>query len=264
MLAMRVGTKAVIGMLSVLALDFAISSSQSDQELEQASAVQAELVLISGGEFLMGKDEKGDHGPAHKVYVDSFYMDKYEVTNSQYLEFCEETGRGLPEFWGRKEFHSGPDFPDYPVVGISWRDAKAYAEWAGKRLPTEAEWEYAARGGLVEMSYPHGDELDSAGANYTLADLEGTVAVGSFRPNGYGLHDMAGNVWEWVADYYDGKYYKTSPYKNPTGPDEGKLKVIRGGGWHSGPSCNRVYYRNALPANWVDFAVGFRCAKDIH
>jgi len=264
MFTMRVIPKAVIGMLSILALDFAISSSQSDQGAPETSAVQAEVILIPGGEFLMGKDGEGDCSPAHKVYVDSFYMDKYEVTNAQYAKFCEETGRGLPEFWGIKEFHNGPDFPNHPVVGISWRDAEGYAEWAGKRLPIEAEWEYAARGGLVDMNYPHGDELDSSQANYTLTDLEGTVAVGSFPPNGYGLHDMTGNVWEWVADYYAKDYYESSPRENPTGPEKGRFKVIRGGGWHSGPSCNRVYYRNALSPNWVDFAVGFRCVKDKH
>ncbi|NIN00160.1 MAG: SUMF1/EgtB/PvdO family nonheme iron enzyme [candidate division Zixibacteria bacterium] len=262
MLSTRFLLRAAIWVLLILALNVEMSFSQSNQQLQKTIETQAELVLIPGGEFVMGKDDEGDCSPAHKVYVDSFYMDKYEVTNAQYLEFCKETGRALPEFWGMKQFRSGPDFPDHPVVGISWRDANAYAEWAGKRLPAEAEWECAARGGLVGMNYPQGNELDSAQANHTLADLEGTVAVGGFAPNGYGLHDMAGNVWEWVADYYDGAYHKSSPYRNPTGPEKGKLKVIRGGGWHSGPSCNRVYYRNALPPNWVDFAVGFRCAKD--
>jgi iron(II)-dependent oxidoreductase len=263
MISARSLLEASISVLLILAFDFGMSFSQSDQQPQKAIEAQAEMVLIPGGEFVMGKDDEGVCGPAHKVYIDSFYMDKHEVTNAQYLEFCTQTGRALPEFWGMKQFRSGPDFPNHPVTGISWSDAKAYAEWAGKRLPTEAEWEYAARGGLADMSYPHGDELDSAQANYTLADLEGTVAVGSFPPNGYGLHDMAGNVWEWVADYYDGEYYRKSPLENPAGPEDGKFKVIRGGGWHSGPYCNRVYYRNALPPNWVDFAVGFRCAKDV-
>ncbi len=247
----------------VLVVSFLTSCSPPEQEAQEITAVEAELVLIPGGEFLMGKDEEDDHGPAHKVYIDSFYIDKYEVTNAQYLKFCEETGRNLPEFWGKKEFHSGPDFPNHPVVGISWSDAKSYAQWAGKRLPTEAEWEYAARGGLVGMNYPNGDELDSADANYTLGGPEGIAPVGSFPPNNYGLYDMAGNVFEWVSDYYEGDYYETSPYKNPTGPEKGKFRVIRGGGWHSGPYCNRVYYRNALPGQWVDFAVGFRCAKNL-
>jgi iron(II)-dependent oxidoreductase len=255
--------KAVIAMLLVLALGSSISYPQSDGEPEMAGEMQAELVLIPGGEFLMGKEDEGDCSPAHKVVVDSFYMDEYEVTNARYFDFCQETERQPPEFWGMKEFHSGPDFPDHPVVGISWSDAKAYAEWAGKRLPTEAEWEYAARGGLVEEDYPTGDKLDSTQANYKLANLGGTVAVGSYPPNARGLYDMAGNVFEWTADFYDADYYETSPRENPKGPEKGKLKVIRGGSWHSGPYCNRVYYRNGLPAQWVDFAVGFRCAKDI-
>jgi formylglycine-generating enzyme required for sulfatase activity len=189
-------------------------------------------------------------------------MDKHEVTNAQYLKFCEETNRKLPEFWRMERFHSTVEFPNHPVVGISWRDAQAYAEWCGKRLPTEAEWEYAARGGLSGMDYPNGNSIDSSTANYTEAALDGTMPVASYAPNGYGLYDMAGNVAEWVADYYDTDYYATSSSNNPTGPESGKFRVIRGGGWHSGPFCNRVYVRNALPDNWVDFNVGFRCAKD--
>jgi sulfatase modifying factor 1 len=262
MLQTKVFAGVLICIMSILAVGFSISFSQSNEEPEKTGRMQAEMVLIPGGEFLMGKDKAGDCSPAHKVRINSFYMDKCEVTNAQYSEFCEETGRQLPEFWGVKEFNSGVDFPNHPVVGISWSDARDYAEWAGKRLPTEAEWEYAARGGLVGMKFPNGDELDSSLANCTLADLGGTIAAGSFAPNGYGLHDMAGNVWEWVADYYDKDYYQASLYENPTGPEDGKFKVIRGGGWHSGPSCNTVYFRNALRSNWLDFAVGFRCVKD--
>jgi sulfatase modifying factor 1 len=262
MLTIRAVPKAVVAVFSVLAVGFSISSSQSNKEPEKAGQTQAEMVLIPGGEFLMGKGEEGDCSPVHEVFVDSFYMDKCEVTNRQYAKFCEEKGRRLPEFWGMKSFKSGEDFPDHPVVGISWVDARDYADWAGKRLPTEAEWEYAARGGLVDMKFPNGEEIDSSLVNCTLADLGGTIAVGSLAANGYGLHDMAGNVWEWVGDYYDKDYYQASPRENPAGPEEGKFKVIRGGGWHSGPSCNTVYFRNALRSNWLDFAVGFRCAKN--
>jgi iron(II)-dependent oxidoreductase len=215
-----------------------------------------ELVLIPGGEFLMGSDSErfGDHSPAHKVYVDSFYIDKHEVTNAQYLRFCEATGHRLPEFWGMEGFRCGPDYPN--------------------RLPTEAEWEYAARGGLVGMHYPNGDTLDPSDGNYTKSGQGGPVAVGRYAANGYGLHDMQGNVVEWVWDCYDANYYSSSPMANPRGPESVRFRpgagdwipvrfrVIRGGGWHSGPYCSRVYYRNALPANWVDFNVGFRCAKD--
>jgi formylglycine-generating enzyme required for sulfatase activity len=222
------------------------------------------MILIEGSEFLMGKDDQGDASPTHQVQVSSFYLDRYEVTNAEYFEFCEVTERKLPEYWGLEEYHSGPKFPDHPVVGVSWLDAQAYADWRGRRLPTEAEWEYAARGGLAGADYPFEGDLDSTKANFSKhRDHLGTQPVGSYPPNGYGLHDMAGNVVEWVADYYEADYYSESPTENPTGPEKGKFRVIRGGGWHSGPYCNRVFFRNALPAGWVDINVGFRCAKDV-
>ena len=222
-----------------------------------------ELVLIPGGEFLMGSDSEGDHCPAHSVHVDSFYMDRYQVTNAQYLAFCQATGHRLPEFWAMSGFRCGSDYPNHPVIGVNWYDATLYAEWCGKRLPTEAEWEYAARGGLVGMDFPNGDSLQPSDGNYNRSAKGGPVAVGSYPANGFGLHDMQGNVLEWVSDFYDAAYYSSSPSANPQGPEYGKFRVIRGGGWHSGASCNRVYYRNALPPNWVDFNVGFRCAKDL-
>lgn len=220
------------------------------------------MILVPGGDFVMGSDNGGDHGPSHIVRLDTFYIDKYEVTNAQYHRFCLETGRSLPEFWDMDVFHCSMDHPDHPVTGVSWSDAVAYAEWCGKRLPTEAEWEYAARGGLSGRKYPNGDTLTTADANYTKSERGGTVPVGSYPANGFGIHDTAGNVTEWVADWYSADYYAVSPHANPKGPEKGKFRVIRGGGWHSGPSCNRVYFRNALPPNWLDFNVGFRCAKD--
>jgi formylglycine-generating enzyme required for sulfatase activity len=234
--------------------------------------IASEMVLVPAGEFVMGKDvEDGpaaDHSPAHRVRMDAFHLDKFEVTNAEYLEYCERTGARLPEFWGMEAFRSGPDFPNHPVVGVSWGEARRYAEWAGKRLPSEAEWEYAARGGLVGADYPHGDLLDETAANYWLwpelrSTANGLMPVGRYSANGYGLHDMAGNVAEWVADAYDAGYYERSPAENPPGPEGEKFRVFRGGGWHSGPGCIRVHFRNALPDNWRDFNVGFRCAKDV-
>lgn len=231
---------------------------------------EPETVLITGGEFFMGKDRGKDKkrdkpvyidNDAHKVIVDSFYMDKCEVTNAQYYKFCKETGRALPKFWDMDELHSGLKYPNHPVVGVSCLDAEAYAQSRGMRLPTEAEWEYAARGGLVGKSYPNGDDLDPKEANIAK-HYNGTTEVGRFKANGYGLYDMSGNVREWVADYYNKDYYKISPEKNPSGPEIGKFRVVRGGGWFSGKSCCSVYARNALKSTWLDFAVGFRCAKD--
>jgi formylglycine-generating enzyme required for sulfatase activity len=112
------------------------------------------------------------------------------------------------------------------------------------------------------MSYPTGETLNPSDGNYTKSAKGGSVVVGSYPPNGYGLYDMQGNVVEWILDFYDWNYYSSSPSANPQGPNTGKFRVIRGGGWHSGPYCNTVYYRNALPPNWTDFNVGFRCAKD--
>ncbi len=223
-----------------------------------------DMVLVPASEFIMGGEENGLYDPAHKVFVDSFYIDRYEVTNAQYQRFCEETGKNWPEFWGMDEYHCGPDWPDYPVVGVSLSQARLYAKWAGKRIPTEAEWELAARGGLIGVKFPTGDELLPTDGNYRVGpNFIGTVPVGCYPPNGYGLYDMSGNVVEWVNDYFHPDFYKTSPYKNPTGPEKGYIAVIRGGGWHSGRMCCNVYTRNAVKYSWVDIAVGFRCASDV-
>jgi formylglycine-generating enzyme required for sulfatase activity len=222
----------------------------------QSTPEELGMVLVRASDFVMGKDGDADHSPAHTVHIHEFYLDAREVTNAQYQEYCETTGKKLPEFWGMEEFHSGPDFPDYPVVGVSWLEARAYAQWRGARLPTEAEWEYAARGGLVGKNYSHGDTLDPA--VYQQGEM---MPVASFPPNGFGLHDMTRNVVEWVNDWYDADYYDSSPAENPPGPEGGKFRVIRGGGWHTGPYCSRLYIRTALQSNWVDFNVGFRCAR---
>ena len=223
---------------------------------------QSEMVLIPGGEFFMGSNTDGDHAPAHEVRLEAFYLDVHEVTNAEYYGFCQATGHRLPEFWGIDVRRSGPQFPDHPVVGVSWQDATDYAAWIGKRLPTEAEWEFAARGGLVGRIFPMGDTLSPSDANYAESGIGAPVEVGSYAANGFGLHDMSGNVFEWTADRYSAQYYAASPLASPPGPETGRFRVIRGGGWHSGPYCNRTYYRNALPPQWVDFAVGFRCARD--
>jgi formylglycine-generating enzyme required for sulfatase activity len=237
------------------------ASAETVAEVVAKSVREPEMVPIPAGEFTMGVQEGPADARAHRVQIDAFLLDATEVTNGQYFAFCQATGRRLPELWGRAEYHCGLDFPNHPVVGVSWYDARDYAEWAGKRLPSEAEWEYAARGGLEGALFPHGDELTANDARFNPS--RGTTAVASYPPNGFGLYDMAGNVVEWVADYYASAYPEEVLQTNPGGPATGKFRVIRGGGWHSGPYCNRVYHRNALPSNWVDMAVGFRCARDL-
>lgn len=223
------------------------------------------MVLIAGGDFTMGKDAPGaDFNPAHKVSVDSFYLDKQEVTNAEYKKFCDATKYKFPEFWNVDVFRCGEKYPDFPVVGISWSDARKYAEWAGKRLPTEAEWEFAARGGLAGKEYPNGDTLGRVEEVKVPGAWENhIVKVGSFKPNRFGLFDMDGNVWEWTEDTYDLNFYANSPAKNPVAALPGFNKSIRSGSWHSGGMCKKVYFRKGIPANWVDFGVGFRCAKSL-
>src|SRR5512133_689781 len=150
-----------------------------------AQEIRPDMVLIPAGEFIMGKNTPNptDWQPEHKVYLDGFFMDKYEVTNKQYHEFCTRTNHPLPELWGMSQFKCGPEFPDHPVVGVSFADAAKFASWDGKRLPTEAEWEYAARGGLTDNSFPWGNHVDSTLVNYSKK-YKSTLKVGTFMPNG--------------------------------------------------------------------------------
>lgn len=157
---------------------------------QETKTIDSSMVLIPAVEFMMGKNsEKGyDFSPAHRVKVDSFFMDRHEVTNGEYFRFCKETSQKLPEFWSTDIFRSGEDYLNYPVIGINWWDAKKYAQWVGKRLPTEAEWEYAARGGLIDKDYPNGNKWtkekakqDSIGWNNLIDPVE------KYEPNGYGL-----------------------------------------------------------------------------
>ena len=193
------------------------SQSTTEPPTEIISEVDgATMVLIPAGTFQMGSTiGDSDEQPVHTVSLNAFYMDIYEVTNARYQRFVESTGYPQPPLSHNPRFNA----PDTPVVRMSWRDAVAYAAWANKRLPTEAEWEYAARGGLVGKRYPNGDIITYTDAN--LAGVGGTdkwkwtAPVGSFPPNGYNLYDMAGNVWEWCFDEYNGEFYSLSTENNP-------------------------------------------------
>ncbi|MFC1712224.1 SUMF1/EgtB/PvdO family nonheme iron enzyme [Candidatus Poribacteria bacterium] len=224
----------------------------------------AEMALIPAGNFRMGSDDgEDDEKPVHTVYVDAFYMDKYPVTNTQYRRFVQATGHSEPRSLGGFRPWSNLKFSgdDQPVVCVSWNDAQAYAQWAGKRLPTEAEWEKAARGGLMDMKYPWGNEIKDENANYGV-NVKHTTPVSSYPPNDYGLYDMAGNIWEWCADWYGENYYLDSPSLDPEGPGSGVLRVLRGGSWnHSRPSNLRVSYRSPGTPDILSNHVGFRCAE---
>jgi len=221
----------------------------------------APMVLIPAGEFEMGSNAgRNDEKPVHTVYLDAFYMDKYEVTNAQYKKFMDATGYKAPALWDDPRFND----PQHPIVGVDWNDANEYCKWAGKRLPAEAEWEKAARSGLVRKEYPWGDTLSHEDANYEGTGgkdkWEYTSPVGSFAPNGYGLYDMVGNVYEWCADWYDENYYASSPKLNPMGPGSGKERVFRGGSWYLSFRLRVADRDRSDPTYYFSF-VGFRCVQ---
>ena len=241
------------------------------------------MVLIPAGEFQMGSDAPEadkDEQPVHTVSIDAFYMDQYEVTNAQYKKFIDATP-AWQKYRINSAFHhgnylkdwNGDDYPkgkaDHPVVSVSWYAAMAYAQWVGKRLPTEAEWEYAARSGWVGRKYLWGDVIDSSKANYGR-NVGDTTPVGKYPPYGYGLYDMAGNVWEWCLDKYNADFYSVSPRKNPLASASmgwtlrnfttvQTNRVLRGGSWGTESGSVRVAYRNQLNPASAYLDCGFRC-----
>ena len=246
----------------------------------------AEMVLIPAGEFQMGSNAGDDYEkPVHSVYVDAFYMDKYEVTNAQFKKFVD-ANRQWQKAHIEGRFHNGNYLRDWngnnypsekgnhPVTWVSWYAAMAYAKWAGKRLPTEAEWERAARGGLVGKTYPHGNMITRQDANYGQ-NVDDTTAVGSYPANGYGLYDMAGNVYEWCLDAYNGDFYSVSPRNNPLSGANSvawlvnnftnvkSSRVLRGGSWTSSVQLVRVAYRYVVTPADTYFGNGFRCARTV-
>jgi formylglycine-generating enzyme required for sulfatase activity len=214
------------------------------------------MVLIPAGTFTMGNETGNeDEQPAHEVYVDAFYIDVAEVSCARYENFLKDTDHPPHQMWNPEY-----DRPDDPVVGVSWYDASAFAKWAEKRLPTEAEWEKAARGGLVGKNYPWGDEINREKANYQSF---GITPVKNYEPNSYGLYDIAGNVWEWCLDWYSKEYYNMSTKKNPKGPMLGSKKVVKGGAWYCGEAALQVSNRHKIDPQLGSFHIGFRCVKSV-
>lgn len=237
------------------------------------------MALVPAGPFEMGSfTGEDDEQPVHTVILNDFYIDQYEVTNSQY-DKCLKAGACEPttdtsayeSSYSRGVYYGNPEYDDYPVIMVNWYEAQQYCEWRGARLPTEAEWEKAARGGLENASYPWGDEAPLCesgvenGARFDdnlKCNNSDTQQVGTYSPNGYHLYDMAGNVWEWVIDYYDENYYINSPKDSPSGPENGDYPILRGGSWNSAMDHLRVSDRRFNDSNSGAFNIGFRCVRE--
>ncbi len=198
-----------------------------------------------------------DDRPAHKVTLDAYYFDKREVTNTQYAEFVKVVHHRAPYHWADGVVPQGEE--NFPVFNVDWEDANAYCRWAQKRLPTEAEWERAARGGQEGLSYPWGEKADPKAGRY---NQHAPGAVGAYPPNPFGLYEMAGGVSEWCSDWFDRLYYQNSPAKNPRGPEAGLYKVIRGGAWSDPATRVTVFFRNWVRPNQTSPNIGIRCARD--
>lgn len=261
--------------------------------LQRVSVSPEGMVYVPGGVFNMGSSQDtghADEGPIHKVCLNGYYIDKYEVTNAQFKEFVDATGyvtdaeksAASEDVRTWRNPHGAESkaesVPDHPVVCVSWNDANAYAEWAGKRLPTEAEWEKASRGTDGRI-YPWGNQ-NLTGTSANIADRSAalrwsdnsvednqkrTAPVGSF-PDGnspYGVEDMAGNVWEWCYDWWSKDFYSISPSQNPIGPEAGEFRVIRGGSWFYSSDGTRTTQRMHFRPAGISEAVGFRCVKGV-
>lgn len=250
------------------------AEAYSGAELEQKKAPRKKpgkltlkemksMVLVPAGDFTMGSDDWWPKSqPAHKRTLDAFYIDRYEVTNLRYKEFVEKTGRRAPDHWINGAIPAGRE--EHPVVYVNWNDADEFCRWEGKRLPTEAEWEKAARG-TDKRTFPWGNVFSKYKGNTPQLGREDTMPVGSFEEgkSPYGIYDMAGNVFEWVADWF-------LQYPGNIHPDENygeKFKVVRGGSWYdctyykcgiSSPTYNRIFFNTPTKNN----NFGFRCAKD--
>lgn len=247
-----------------------------EEKIENVEPLQTEMVVIRGGEFFRGSN-KGvrDERPRHLVRINHFALDVHPVTNEQFARFLEVMGgekdannqdiirlrdSRIKRRGGKLVIESG--YGKHPVVGITWYGALAYAKWVGKRLPTEAEWEIASYGSVSDATYPTGEDIDRTQANFFSSD---TTIVKSYPPNGYGLFDMAGNVYEWCQDWYDYTYYEASMQEpdQPQGPLQGVYRVLRGGCWKSLKEDMRCAHRHRNKPGVVNKTYGFRCAADV-
>ena len=239
------------------------------------AAQQGDTVRVPAGSFEMGRaHELPDDGlkwvphtlrddrPVHTVSLAAFEIQVHEVTNKMYAEFIEEGGSPFkaPYYWPGGKPPNGKE--DDPVANITWAEADAYCRWCGMRLPTEAEWERACRGGLESQKYPWGDaDADETKAHFD--SVKGPNKVCSYETNGYGLCDMAGNVWEWTADLYSRNYYRETPLENPTGATEGRYRVLRGGSWADVPKFLTCAHRSFSRPEERSPNMGFRCVRRI-
>jgi formylglycine-generating enzyme required for sulfatase activity/DNA-directed RNA polymerase subunit RPC12/RpoP len=266
---------------------FTITPTQIDIETQVNETDQAEMIFIPAGDFRMGSDSQTDiyfwgaEGPSHQVYLDGFWIYRYEVTNGMYQACVAAGACPRPEKFEsrtRPEYYNNIDYFNYPVIYVNYTSALSYCRWIDGRLPTEAEWEKAARGDADARLFPWGmNPADSRLANFCDENCPGddrsiglddghreTAPIGEY-PNGmspFGLYDVAGNVWEWVSDYFNPGYYQISPEKNPLGPQSSKYRVIRGGGWNNPASGVRIVQRTGLNPDLSLDTLGFRCAKD--
>ncbi len=248
----------------------------TEEERKLVDPIATEMVIVEGGSFYRGSNQGGrDESPHHIIHLSPFALDIHPVTNEQFVRFLEVMGgekdgnnndmirlreSRLKRTGGKLSIESG--YAKHPVVGVTWYGAYAYARWVGKRLPTEAEWEVAARGGSEDAMYPTGTAIERSEANFFSSD---TTAVMSYPPNGYNLYDMAGNVYEWCNDWYDYHYYNLSVQEphNPKGPLQGVYRVLRGGCWKSLKEDLRCAHRHRNNPGTMNGTYGFRCAADV-
>lgn len=253
-----------------------VKQYQQERRVVNTDPIESEMIVIEGNTYMQGSNEgHRDEMPRHQIHLDSFALDIHPVTNEQFVRFLETMGgekdhnhqdiirlkdSRIKRSAGRLVIESG--YTKHPVVGVTWYGAMAYAKWVGKRLPTEAEWEVASRGGNENALFPSGGIIEKSMANFFSSD---TTPVMSYEPNGYGLYDMAGNVYEWCSDWYAYNYYEISQQEpiNPKGPLQGVYRVLRGGCWKSlkeDLSCSRRHRNNPGAVNGT---YGFRCAADV-